>query len=95
MFFFAFLNASLFTFPTEKSNPVQRQQWVKMINRPGKQDQPWTPGTKARVCSKHFVDDGPSEFNPIPTLNLGYDDRKIQVNMYKSCCVQFTTIIYI
>ena len=50
-----------------------------MINRLGKDNKPWMPGKKVRVCSKHFVDSEPSKLNPLPTLNLGYESKKLQV----------------
>ena len=32
------------------------------------------------MCSKHFIDDSPTEMNPYPTENLGYDSkRKVEI----------------
>ena len=36
----------------------------------------WTPKKQSRVCSIHFVDGQPTQSNPYPVLNLGYDAEK-------------------
>ena len=33
----------------------------------------WKPGQSDMVCSKHFVDEIPTNENPFPTLNVGYE----------------------
>jgi len=33
---------------------------------------PWQPNDESVVCSKHFVDNMPTESHPNPTLELGY-----------------------
>ena len=30
-----------------------------------------------RICSLHFVDGRPSDLHPYPTVNLGYEDKKV------------------
>ena len=45
-----------------------------MINRKkgASVNKTWSPSKNAIVCSEHFVDKMPTEANPLPTLNLGY-----------------------
>ena len=63
----------LFNFPTAKSQPAARQRWLTAINRadPNKPYALLQPGSKSRVCSKHFVDGRPSAEHPDPELMLG------------------------
>ena len=78
----------LFPFPTVKKNKHLRGQWKKMINRenPKKKGQLWSPSKDSRVCSDHFKDGEPTEQNPLPSINLGYDaDRKFNVLNPKPC----------
>ena len=67
----------LFTFPTRKSNPLQRNKWKDVLNRVKQDGSSWTPGKQARVCSKHFPEGQPTNANPIPTLNLGYASDRV------------------
>ena len=46
----------------------RRRQWVAAVHR-----KDWTPSANSVVCSKHFIDGHPTEMNPIPKLELGYD----------------------
>ena len=68
----------LFKFPTVKKHPELRLLWCKLVNRApfdqsnSSQPKLWTPGSKSRICSSHFVDGEPTAENPHPTLNLGY-----------------------
>ena len=64
---------SLHRFPSEKMNSEQRKEWIRKINRVTSKNKPWTPGESDMVCSKHFADGCPTQANPIPTLDLGYD----------------------
>lgn len=56
------------------SDPVKLQQWTTAINRKSSvsSNQTWKPPQNAVVCSKHFVDRMPTEANPLPTIDLGY-----------------------
>ena len=72
----------LFPFPTVKKNKHLHDQWKKMINQenPKKKGQLWSPSKDSRVCLDHFKDGEPTEQNPLPSINLGYDaDRKFNV----------------
>jgi hypothetical protein len=53
---------------------VERQCWVKAINRKDSNDPSkiWTPKPDSRICSCHFKDSRPTDNNPYPTLNLGH-----------------------
>lgn len=64
----------LFAFPGEKTNPVGRGQWTKLVNRKDSENvkKVWKPNKSSRVCSNHFVDLKPTEENPYPALHLGY-----------------------
>ena len=69
----------LFPFPTVKKSS---DQWKKMINRenPKKNGQLWLPSKDSKVCSDHFKDGEPTEQNPLPSNNLGYDaDRTFNI----------------
>ena len=51
----------------------KRQEWVKKVNREEKNGQLWQPKTDSVLCSRHFVDGGPSDDYPYPCQNLGHD----------------------
>lgn len=75
----------LHTFPTKNKNPEAREIWKKLINRKpneGEKSKFWSPGKKARVCSKHFELDDSS----YPKLELGYDAsaKIIQIIPFKA-----------
>ena len=74
----SFILFRLFPFPTKKKNPTARDSWRKIINRNVdlKGCKLWEPSKDSRVCSKHFIDGEPSNENPYPTRNLGYDATK-------------------
>lgn len=38
---------------------------------------PWIPDETSVICSIHFKEGKPTEKNPLPTLNLGYDIRNL------------------
>ncbi|KAK7109892.1 uncharacterized protein [Littorina saxatilis] len=63
----------LWTIPTRKKKPAQRDKWKILINRV----HPVTtrllsPSKDQRVCSIHFKDGRPTANNPYPTQHLGY-----------------------
>lgn len=60
-------------FPSELRNSRARERWIKAMKREGQNKTKWTPTASDRVCSDHFVDDGPTDENPDPTVNLGYE----------------------
>jgi len=63
----------LYPFPTEKKQADRRSEWIRLVNRVGSDGKLWNPSKDARVCSKHFVTGMPTDLNPNPTLNMGYD----------------------
>jgi len=72
----------LHTFPSEKRSKEVRDIWIKLINRKKKDGtKNWSPGTKCRVCSNHFVDKIPTESNPYPVLKLGYNSSSKILNV--------------
>ena len=73
-----FIHFRLFPFPTKKKNPTARDAWRKIINRNVnlKGCKIWEQSKDSRVCWKHFIDAEPSNENPYPTINLGYDASK-------------------
>ena len=66
----------LFNFPTRMKKPLDRQKWIQLINRSSGGNKLWSPKKCSRVCSSHFVDGMPTEENPYPTENLGYDAKR-------------------
>ncbi|VDI47584.1 Hypothetical predicted protein [Mytilus galloprovincialis] len=48
------------------ANETKRFQWIKALNRK-------TLPKQVFVCSNHFLDGAPTEQNPFPKLNLGYE----------------------
>ena len=73
----------LFNFPTEKKDPEARLLWCKLINRAPEgtllKSNIWTPGSKSRVCSSHFINQEPNKEHPYPVLNLGYPNYEKRV----------------
>lgn len=63
----------LFPFPTESKGLAARRRWVKAINRKTPSGANWHPSEDGRVCSVHFKDGEPTEQNPDPTEELGYN----------------------
>ena len=41
-----------------------RSSWIEAIKR----DNTWRPNYQTSICSRHFVDKGPSESHPVPSL---------------------------
>lgn len=69
---------TLFPFPTERKNPDGRAVWIRNVNRvaaDGKSK--WMPTENSRICSEHFVDNEPTQSNPYPTINLGYNTKSV------------------
>ncbi|XP_052271522.1 uncharacterized protein LOC127872201 [Dreissena polymorpha] len=66
----------LFTFPTKKKNPEQREKWKQLVGRRQGSGQLWSPGKDSRVCSDHFTDGEPTKNNPLPTVSMGYDEAE-------------------
>lgn len=67
----------LFAFPTELKNNEGRMQWALLINRREENGTRWMPKKSSRVCSEHFVSGKPTEENPDPILNLGYEPKLV------------------
>ena len=65
----------LFPFPTELKDPEGRLKWAQLVRRKNG-NKIWIPKEDARLCSEHFVDGKPSEQNPYPSINLGYEPLK-------------------
>eukprot|EP00111_Clytia_hemisphaerica_P024965 TCONS_00073540-protein len=48
------------TFPGKKKDPERRKHWRILINRTDpKTNKLWSPGSKSRVCSRHFTESLP------------------------------------
>uniref|UniRef100_A0A7M5X526 THAP-type domain-containing protein n=1 Tax=Clytia hemisphaerica TaxID=252671 RepID=A0A7M5X526_9CNID len=48
------------TFPGKKKDPERRKHWRILINRTApKTNKLWSPGSKSRVCSRHFTESLP------------------------------------
>ena len=71
----------LHNFPTKLKKPAERSKWVQLLNRVTPSNKPWSPKKSSRVCSKHFVDSLPTEENPLPTENLGYNAKRKVENL--------------
>ena len=56
-----------------RKNDERRQRWIKALNRKNSDGKLWQPNPNSRVCSNHFVDGQPTDSNPDPALNLGYN----------------------
>lgn len=68
----------LVSFPSKLKDNAGWKQWTNAINRNIKKGKVWVPKNNSRVCSKHFVDGKPTDENPDPTENLGYDFKAKQ-----------------
>ena len=51
----------------------KKERWIRCVKRVSKEKRPWYPYRSDRVCSEHFVDGIPTEKNPDPTVNMGYE----------------------
>ena len=63
----------LFCFPSNNRYLEQRDRWARNMKRMEKNKSTWIPKPSDRVCSDHFLDEEPTEKNPDPTLQLGYE----------------------
>ena len=66
----------LHNFPTRIKKPVDRQNWIHLLNRVSSSNKLWSPKKSSRACSIHFIDGVPPDENPYPTENLGYNSKK-------------------
>ena len=64
------IHHKLYRFPSSLRNGDKRTAALRRINK-GKSE--WKPCNSDRVFSKHFVDGEPTNANPDPTLQMGYD----------------------
>jgi len=81
----------LFPFPSQED---ARTVWTKFVNRKahGHAWKAWQPNKCSRICSKHFVDGRPSEENPNPTLNAGYEVKQSTGSTRKRTAAKRTTL---
>jgi hypothetical protein len=70
--------SSWFPSPSKLKDNAGRKRWTNAINRNIKKGKVWVAKNSSRVCSKHFVDGKPTDENPDPTENLGYDFKAKQ-----------------
>ena len=61
---------TLYCFPSKNS---YRVKWIEAMRRVNAEKSVWKPCQSDRVCSVHFVDGVPTEQNPYPTWQLGYE----------------------
>ena len=73
-------------FPTRIKKPVDRQNWIHLLNRVSSSNKLWSPKKSSRVCSIHFIDGVPTDENPYPTENLGYNSKRKVENLTNSSC---------
>ena len=76
----------LHNFPTRIKKPVDRQNWIHLLNRVSSSNKLWSPKKSSRVCSIHFIDRVPTDENPYPTENLGYNSKRKVGNLTNSSC---------
>ena len=76
----------LHNFPTRIKKPVDRQNWNHMLNRVSSSNKLWSPEKSSGVCSIHFIDRVPTDENPYPTENLGYNSKRKVENPTNSSC---------
>ena len=60
-------------FPSKNNYLHHRVKWIEALRRVNADRSVWEPCQSDRVCSVHFVDGVPTEQNPYPTLQLGYE----------------------
>ena len=64
---------TLYCFPSKTSCLHHRVKWIEALRRVNADKSVWEPCQSHSVCSVHFVDGVPTEQNPYPTLQLGYE----------------------
>lgn len=74
-------DVKFFPFPTLKKDPKGRKRWLDLLRREN-----YDPPPYHRLCSLHFVDGGPTEKNPYPTL-FAYNNFKQPRNVRSSAVV--------
>lgn len=57
-----------FIFPHALNEPEKLKIWIQRVNRKN-----WWPTESSRICSRHFVDGKPTNENPCPELEMGWD----------------------
>ena len=62
-----------FPFPTEKKDSEGRRGWTEKIKREIRKGKVWIPKNFSRVCSVHFKNGQPTNENPDPTEDFGYN----------------------
>ena len=65
-------HSSSFPFPRRK-RIAKEELWKENIKREIRKGKVWTPKNFSRVCSVHFKDGQPTNENPDPTEDLGYN----------------------
>ena len=58
------LGITFWPFPGIKRNRKEHDLWMRAVRR----EENWRPNYQTRICSRHFVDGGPTPGNPVPTL---------------------------
>ena len=65
---------------------MDRQNWIHLLNRVSSSNKLWSPKKLSRICSIHFIDGVPTDENPYPTENLGYNSKRKVENLTNSSC---------
>lgn len=65
----------LYPFPSKTKRNESWLRWTRLVKRIGPKGELWKPKRSSRVCSDHFVKAKPSEENPDPVLNMGYQPK--------------------
>ena len=76
----------LHNFPTRIKKPVDKQNWIHLLNHVSSSNRLWSRKKSSRVCSIHFIDGVPTDENPYPTENLGYNSKRKVENLTNSSC---------
>ena len=67
-------NSDIVFYQLPKVDSIQKK-WLKLVRREGLKINPTSDLRSLAVCSKHFVDGGPTFENPLPTL-FSYNNYK-------------------
>ena len=76
----------LHNFPTRIKKPVDRQNWIHLLNCVSSSNILWLLKKSSRVCSIHFIDGVTTDENSYPTENLGYNSKRKVENLTNSSC---------